>query len=45
MAMGNTVPLRDQLVPLEGVVHCEEGGDGGDDVEEKGGYALYRIWE
>ena len=31
--MDKTVPLRDQLVSLEGVVHWEERGEWGDDVE------------
>ena len=31
--MDNTVPLRDQLVSLEGLLHWEERGDGGNDVE------------
>ena len=45
MAMDNTVPLRDQLASLEGVVHWEEGEVGAMTFKEERWYALYKIWE
>ena len=41
--MDYTVPLRDELVSLEGIVHWEKRGDGAMTWKEEGRYALYKI--